>query len=360
MAKGKSTGIGASKTTLIAPFIVEAFKEVGIDIELELSKPLQPEEVDIKPQGQQGEYFGWAAYIDNRAAINIKNRCFGIGGWYTEEPTVIDTKKGICFLTAWSIRNPKTGAHLAGPYWDGADDSDIEPIKGGISNAYKRTMPHFFPACADLYFYPEILSTGIPTGKKNDKGKDVMTSPAKYEVQELLDKIVELFNKGTIKPKEPIIMHKRGERDWVLARFQYRKVGEILYDPKNKKGAPQVVKEEQATPQPPTVTKDPVAEANKAAYDKAVATMVGKEWKVEGEGVMVKGLVKEYDQSMKDAMCAYIKHSSRKHFIEYKSVIFAQLENDVVMFPGDSKDVKDFYIAKWKMSIVTNGKPSKV
>ena len=108
----------------------------------ELAEPFDPFDIEWRPlkSGKQANGKKWAmvfAYVTNRAIMERLDAVFGIGGWqntfeFTADGGVIcgiscklPTKDGQDF--EWVTK------------FDGADKSDIEPTKGGISNAMKRT-----------------------------------------------------------------------------------------------------------------------------------------------------------------------------------------------------------------------------
>ena len=100
-----------------------------------LRAPFKPEDIEwrvqrsgIKPNGS-----AWVqviAYIDNRAVQNRLDDVVGPANWRDE----FDTSPNGGILCGLSIRINDEWVTK----WDGADNSDIEPIKGGLSNAMKR------------------------------------------------------------------------------------------------------------------------------------------------------------------------------------------------------------------------------
>lgn len=68
-------------------------------------------------------------YVTSRAIQNRLDEVFGVDGWYNELRPVT-TERGnsfLCGITALGITK-----------WDGADETNFENFKGGISNAMKR------------------------------------------------------------------------------------------------------------------------------------------------------------------------------------------------------------------------------
>jgi hypothetical protein len=75
-------------------------------------------------------------YVTNRAIQTRLDRVFGVDGWKNEFiPWHSDGKKSsqLCGISVWLYERREWVTK-----YDGADDSDIEPIKGGLSDAMKR------------------------------------------------------------------------------------------------------------------------------------------------------------------------------------------------------------------------------
>ncbi len=78
----------------------------------------------------------WAkclAYITNRGVMNRLDEVFGIGGWKNEFRQV-DVKSESGFICGLSVKLDDGWVTK----WDGAPVTDIESIKGGISDSMKR------------------------------------------------------------------------------------------------------------------------------------------------------------------------------------------------------------------------------
>ena len=110
-------------------------------IQAELTRPFAPEDLEWRLQRtyddkQSGGKRGIAVpYVTNRAIMSRLDDVVGPDGWYNEyKPWHSDGKKNaqICGI---SIYFPERGFITK---WDGAEDSDIEPVKGGLSDSMKR------------------------------------------------------------------------------------------------------------------------------------------------------------------------------------------------------------------------------
>lgn len=72
-------------------------------------------------------------YVTNRAIQNRLDDTVGIDGWHNEFKPWKDEKAQLCGI---SIYFPHLKQWLT--KWDGADDSDFESVKGGLSDSMKR------------------------------------------------------------------------------------------------------------------------------------------------------------------------------------------------------------------------------
>jgi hypothetical protein len=109
---------------------MENFRE----LETKLKEPFSPEDIEWRVQNSgnsNGKH--WAlvlAYVTNRAIMDRLDEVFGIEGWSNEYKEAPDG--GIlCGITVHAREVPITK-------WDGADKTNIEATKGGLSNAMKR------------------------------------------------------------------------------------------------------------------------------------------------------------------------------------------------------------------------------
>lgn len=85
-------------------------------------------------------------YIDNRAVMNRLDAAFGAMGWKSEFHQLSGG-----FLCTIFIRIDGEWVGKS----DGASSTDIEPIKGGISDAMKRAA-HQWGIGRELYSYPTV------------------------------------------------------------------------------------------------------------------------------------------------------------------------------------------------------------
>ncbi len=106
-------------------------------IQAELAKPFAPEDLEWRLQraDKDGRWGIAVPYVTNRAIQNRLDEVVGPENWYNDfKPWHGDGKKGaqICGI---SIFFEERGFITK---WDGAEDSDIEPVKGGLSDSMKR------------------------------------------------------------------------------------------------------------------------------------------------------------------------------------------------------------------------------
>ena len=105
------------------------------EIEVLLAKPFPEEDIEWRVQSA-GQKDGkvWArvlAYVTNRAIMNRLDEVCGINGWKNE---LLEISEG-SFVCGLSIKFDSEWITK----WDGADATDIEPVKGAISGAMKRS-----------------------------------------------------------------------------------------------------------------------------------------------------------------------------------------------------------------------------
>lgn len=101
------------------------------EIQQKLAVPFLPSEIEWRISATNKDKTKGIAvpYITNRAIMNRLDSIFGIFGWKNE--FVANDKSKICGISI------KFGDEWYTKY-DGADDTNIEATKGGISNAMKR------------------------------------------------------------------------------------------------------------------------------------------------------------------------------------------------------------------------------
>lgn len=107
-----------------------------------LASPFPEQWIEWKPQSAGWKKTGteskpWVkliAFIDNRAIQDRLDDVCGIGGWRNEF-TPLATGAMLCGL---SILFDLAGTPLWVTKWDGAPQTEIESVKGGISSAMKR------------------------------------------------------------------------------------------------------------------------------------------------------------------------------------------------------------------------------
>lgn len=112
-----------------------------------LAEPFDPKDLEWRVQrdGKSSDK-RWAmvvCYIDNRAIMNRLDAVCGPGNWRNEfKPWEIGGKHGVLCGISIRVYMVNEECHLTEEEWvtkwDGADPTDIEPIKGGLSDSMKR------------------------------------------------------------------------------------------------------------------------------------------------------------------------------------------------------------------------------
>ena len=107
-------------------------------IRSELAKPFAPEDLEWRLQHVKKETpYGIAVpYVTNRAIQNRLDDVVGPGNWYNEYKPWHQSGEKASQLCGISIYFEETQRWVT--KWDGAEDSDIEPVKGGLSDSMKR------------------------------------------------------------------------------------------------------------------------------------------------------------------------------------------------------------------------------
>lgn len=115
-----------------------------------LTAPLNIQEIEWKVQSAKKGLLV-VPYIDARTVYNRLANVFGLGNYSLNHEPVIVNDKIAYFKATISIKVDGEWCHFS----DGSEASDIEPIKGGISGAYKRTIV-LMGVGHDLYKYPKV------------------------------------------------------------------------------------------------------------------------------------------------------------------------------------------------------------
>jgi hypothetical protein len=107
-----------------------------------LRAPFKPEEIEwrVAQAGESSVGKPWAkvlAYLTNRAIMQRLDDVVGCGGW--ENKFQAGPHGGvICGISIMAPPAERTDWHDRVTKWDGADNTDIESVKGGLSDSMKR------------------------------------------------------------------------------------------------------------------------------------------------------------------------------------------------------------------------------
>ncbi len=135
-----------------------------------LSDPFKPDDLEWRVQ-QAGEKGGrlWAmvvAYVDNRAIMDRLDEVVGPENWRNEFRH--DGKAILCGLSIRVVSRHADGSAVWSEWitkWDGAEETDIEAVKGGLSGAMKRAAVQ----CGIgryLYNLPPGFAQILPDGQR--------------------------------------------------------------------------------------------------------------------------------------------------------------------------------------------------
>ena len=106
-------------------------------IQAELARPFAPEDLEWRLQRViESQMRGIAVpYVTNRAIQTRLDDVVGVDGWHNEYKPWHKAGQKEAQICGISIYFPEKGFITK---WDGAEDSDIEPVKGGLSDSMKR------------------------------------------------------------------------------------------------------------------------------------------------------------------------------------------------------------------------------
>ena len=107
-------------------------------IRAELAQPFAPEDLEWRLQraDKDGKWGIAVPFVTNRAIQNRLDDVVGPENWYNDfKPWHGDGKKAaqICGISIYFAEH-----QCFITKWDGAENSDIEPVKGGLSDSMKR------------------------------------------------------------------------------------------------------------------------------------------------------------------------------------------------------------------------------
>lgn len=114
-------------------------KKTAEEIQAALAMPFAPEDLEWRLQRtfeSKGSTMGLAVpYVTNRAIQSRLDEVVGLNNWHNDYKPWHGTGKKDSQICGISIYFEDRGWITK---WDGAEDTDIEPIKGGLSDSMKR------------------------------------------------------------------------------------------------------------------------------------------------------------------------------------------------------------------------------
>jgi hypothetical protein len=107
------------------------------EIQAALAQPFAAEDLEWRLQATFEDSMKGIAvpYVTNRAIMNRLDSVVGVDHWYNDYKPWHGTGKKDAQICGISIFFEERGWITK---WDGAEDSDIEPVKGGLSDSMKR------------------------------------------------------------------------------------------------------------------------------------------------------------------------------------------------------------------------------
>ena len=180
----------------------------------QLMKPFKEDDIEwrIQQSGKQGDKV-WAmclAYVTNRAIMERLDDVFGVFGWKNE---FLPTPHNDGVMCGISVKHD--GEWIT--KYDGAQNTDIEAVKGGLSSAMKRTAVQFgigrYLYNLDAGFV-QVVEKGT-AGAKYAKTKDATF----YWLPPTLPSWALPIEKKQIKEINELIIKKGANKDDMLEYF---------------------------------------------------------------------------------------------------------------------------------------------
>lgn len=209
-----------------------------------LQAPFEAEDIEWKPQtaGIRGDgkaYVLAVPYITNRAIQKKLDEVFGVFGWENAYKATEDGKGYLCGITVIDGEKRVTR-------WDGAENTNIEPLKGGLSNSMKRAAVQLGIG-RYLYQLPEFWAQCVPTDKSYP-----------YDGYQYIIKKNKNMNRN-IAWKDPVLP------EWALPKFDFDQYYALMDDAKTVAELKQVFAEAWRVSQVHSL--ESLAAGYKAAYD---------------------------------------------------------------------------------------------
>jgi len=150
-----------------------------------LKKPISTKEIEWRIQSAKNGKITVVPYITNRTVMERFDKAFSPDGWQNK-------------FEVWRDKGVMCGIGvLCDGDWvwkfDGADETHIEPTKGGFSDSMKRAAAQWGLA-RGLYDYPKVII---------ETPEDKWIPNWAYE---RLDKMVSAFNDGKLEGRDVVIL----------------------------------------------------------------------------------------------------------------------------------------------------------
>ena len=144
-------------------------------IHAELARPFAPEDLEWRLQKteENGKWGIAVPYVTNRAIQARLDEVVGPENWYNDFKPWHSVGKKEAQICGISIYFEERGCFIT--KWDGAEDSDIEPVKGGLSDSMKRAAVQW--GIGRTLYNMDTVFVGVEKQgrswviKKSDRGK---------------------------------------------------------------------------------------------------------------------------------------------------------------------------------------------
>lgn len=161
-------------------------QKTAAEIQRALAQPFAPEDLEWRLQKAYEEQMRGIAvpYVTNRAIQNRLDEVVGADNWYNDYKPWHGAGKKEAQICGISIYFEGRGFITK---WDGAEDTDIEPVKGGLSDSMKRAAVQW--GIGRVLYNMDSVWVGIEKKGKSIFIKDSERAKLDNEYLKMLDRL---------------------------------------------------------------------------------------------------------------------------------------------------------------------------
>ena len=188
------------------------------NIQETLRRPFDSKDIEwrVQQSGKTKDGKFWAmvlAYVTNRAIMDRLDEVFGIGGWKNEFLPTPNIDGVMCGISV------KINGEWITKY-DGAENTQIEAVKGGLSSAMKRTGVQFGIG-RYLYHLESNFANIVEKGTIGAKSAQTKDKELFYWVAPELPTFALPIEDNQLKIIDDLIKQKGAKKDEMLKYFGY-------------------------------------------------------------------------------------------------------------------------------------------